>query len=90
MFKPLDYRPLLEQRPAAFAHAIPVRRQRERWPDGAGVRMFVRVLRLLNDYPAALIKAVMTQALITAWSGIKAGSLALRLLLEVRQQYLLD
>jgi hypothetical protein len=78
LFDPLHYLPLLEQRPAAFEHAIPVRRWRadwpaayhqllarlrERWPDGAGVRMFVRVLRLLNDYPAALLEAAITQAL---------------------------
>jgi transposase len=78
LFDPLHYLPLLEQRPAAFEHAIPVRRWRadwptayhqllarlrERWPDGAGVRMFVRVLRLLNDYPAALVEAAITQAL---------------------------
>jgi len=78
LFDPLHYLPLLEQRPAAFEHAIPVRRWRaewpaayhqllarlrERWPDGAGVRMFVRVLRLLNDYPATLLEQAITQAL---------------------------
>jgi transposase len=78
LFDPLHYLPLLEQRPAAFEHAIPVRRWRadwpaayhlllarlrERWPDGEGVRMFVRVLRLLNDAPAALLEAAISQAL---------------------------
>jgi len=78
LFDPLHYLPLLEQRPGAFEHAIPMRRWRadwpavyqhvltrlrERWPDGDGVRMFVRILRLLNDYPAALLEQAMTQAL---------------------------
>lgn len=78
VFDPRHYLPLLEQRPGAFEHAIPMRRWRadwpaiyhqvlaqvrERWPDGAGVRMFVRILRLLDDYPAALLEQAMTQAL---------------------------
>ena len=78
LFDPLHYLALLEQRPAAFEHAIPVRRWRadwpaiyhqvlarlrERWPEGEGVRMFVRILRLLGDYPAALLEHAMTQAL---------------------------
>ena len=78
LFDPLHYLPLLEQRPAAFEHAIPMRRWRadwpaayhqllarlrEHWPDGEGVRMFVRVLRLLNDAPAALLDQAITQAL---------------------------
>jgi transposase len=78
LFDPLHYLALLEQRPAAFEHAIPMRRWRadwpaiyhqvlarlrERWPDGDGVRMFVRILRLLSDYPATLLEQAMTQAL---------------------------
>jgi hypothetical protein len=78
IFDPLHYLPLLEQRPAAFEHAIPMRRWRagwplaytrllarlrERWPDGQGVREFVRVLRLLSDYPAALLEQAIGQAL---------------------------
>jgi transposase len=78
LFDPRHYLSLLEQRPGAFEHAIPMRRWRadwpaiyhqtlaqvrERWPDGAGVRMFVRILRLLEDYPAALLEQAMTQAL---------------------------
>ena len=75
---PLHYLPLLEQRPAAFDHAIPIRRWRaawpvaytrvlfrlrERWPDGHGVREFVRVLRVLTTYPAPLLTAAIEQAL---------------------------
>jgi len=78
LFDPLHYLPLLEQRPAAFEHAIPLRRWRadwpaayhlflarlrERWPDGEGVRMFVRVLRLLNEVSASLLEAAISQAL---------------------------
>lgn len=78
IFDPLHYLPLLEQRPAAFEHAKPMRRWREdwplaykrllfrlreRWPDGRGVREFVRVLRLLSDYPAPLLEQAIDQAL---------------------------
>ena len=38
-------------------------RLRERWPDGHGVREFVRVLRVLTTYPAALLTEAIEQAL---------------------------
>jgi len=75
---PLHYLPLLEQRPAAFEHAKPMRRWREgwpdtytrllaqlreRWPEGRGVREFVRILGLLKTTPAPLIEQAMLQAL---------------------------
>ena len=67
---PLHYLPLLEQRPGAFDHAKPIRCWREswssvyerllehlrrKWPDGKGVREFIRILKLHSDYPADLI-----------------------------------
>jgi len=75
---PLHYLPLLEQRPGAFDHAKPIRRWRERWPpvcerlltqlraqwpDGRGVREFVRILKLHRDYPADLVAQAIGQAL---------------------------
>ena len=64
---PLHYLPLLEERPGAFDHAKPIRRWREtwppvyetllsrlreQWPDGRGVREFVRILNLHREHPA--------------------------------------
>ena len=75
---PQHYLPLLEQRPGAFDHAKPIRRWREswppvyerllahlraQWPDGRGVREFVRVLKLHQDHPADLIAQAIEQAL---------------------------
>jgi transposase len=75
---PQHYLPLLERRPGAFDHAKPIRRWREswppvyerllahlraQWPDGRGVREFVRVLKLHQDQPADLIAQAIEQAL---------------------------
>jgi transposase len=75
---PLHYLPLLEQRPGAFEHAKPIRRWREnwppvyerllehlqaKWPEGRGVREFVRILKLHQDHPANLLAQAVTQAL---------------------------
>lgn len=75
---PQHYLPLLERRPGAFDHAKPIRRWREswppvyervlarlraQWPDGRGVREFVRVLKLHQDHPADLIAQAIEQAL---------------------------
>lgn len=75
---PLHYLPLLEQRPGAFEHAKPIRRWREgwpavyeellahlrgQWPDGRGIREFVRVLKLHQEYPAELVEQAVRQAL---------------------------
>jgi len=75
---PLHYLPLLEQRPGAFEHAKPLRQWRTQWPpvyerllatlqaqdDGrGGVREFVQVLKLHQEYPAREIEQAVTQAL---------------------------
>jgi len=77
VFDPLHYLPLLEQRPGAFDHAKPIRRWRKQWspvyeqllaalkeenPNG-GVREFVRVLKLHQEYPAELVEQAITQSL---------------------------
>lgn len=78
IFDPLHYLPLLEQRPGAFQHAKPMRRWRETWPpayerllarlqteqtDSRGVREFVRILRLHEQYPASLVEQAVARAL---------------------------
>jgi hypothetical protein len=78
VFDPLHYLPLLEQRPGAFDHAKPIRRWREhwplcykrllhrlreQWPDGRGIREFVRILQLHQAHPATVIEQAIEQAL---------------------------
>jgi hypothetical protein len=77
-FDPLHYLPLLAQRPGAFEHATPIRRWRETWPDcyttllerlrqrdgdGPGLRTFIAVLQLHQQYAAPLIAQAITDAL---------------------------
>ncbi len=78
VFDPRHYLVLLEQRPGAFEYARPLkgwRKQwpdtyhrlltalREKWPEGRGVKEFVRVLRLHQEAPAAMIEQAVAQAL---------------------------
>jgi len=78
VFDPLHYLPLLEQRPGAFEHAKPMRRWRETWAPayerllarlqaeqthGQGVREFVRILKLHEQYPVNLVEQAVEQAL---------------------------
>ena len=78
LFDPLHYLALLEQRPGAFAHAKPIRRWREswppvyerllthlrtQWPDGRGIREFVRILNLHRTHPAELVEQAVSLAL---------------------------
>lgn len=75
---PQHYLPLLEQRPGAFDHAMPMRRWRQSWPkeyeqllselrrrepEGQGVRQFIAVLRLHEQYPAQQVEQAVHQAL---------------------------
>lgn len=75
---PLHYLNLLEQRPAAFPYAQPLRQWRATWPpvyerllahlqaqqpDGPGIQEFVRILKLHRQYPADLIAQAITEAL---------------------------
>ena len=75
---PLHYLPLLEQRPGAFEHALPLRQWRKEWPavyeqllqrmqaskpDGRGVREFLNILKLHQDYPAKLVEKAVGMAL---------------------------
>jgi len=75
---PLHYLPLLEQRPGAFEHALPLRQWRKEWPagyeqllqrmqaskpDGRGVREFLNILKLHQNYPAKLVEKAVGMAL---------------------------
>jgi transposase len=90
---PLHYLPLLEQRPGAFDHAKPIRRWREgwspayerlldrlraQWPNGRGVREFVRILKLHRDHPADLVAEAVEQALAHSCAHADGVELCLR------------
>ena len=90
---PLHYLPLLEQRPGAFDHAKPIRRWRKnwppvyeqllaqlrsQWPDGRGVREFVRILKLHRDHPTDLVAQAVGQALEYGCAHVDGVQLCLR------------
>ena len=78
VFDPHHYLPILAQRPAAFEHSKPIRRWRENWPevydelliqlkqqypDGAGIRQFIRILQLHREYPVEQMEAAIRDAI---------------------------
>jgi hypothetical protein len=78
VFNPLHYLTLLEQRPGAFEYARPLKQWRKgwpesyqrllstlknKWPEGRGVKEFVRILKLHQDYPAPMVEQAVEQAL---------------------------
>ena len=78
VFDPLHYLFLLEMRPGALEYARPLRqwkadwpasyhhllaRLREQWPDGRGVKEFIRILQLHQQHPAAQVEQAIEQAL---------------------------
>jgi hypothetical protein len=97
IIEPLHYWPLLEQRPGAFEHAIPVRRWRQKWPkvydqlleevrqrfpDGRGVREFIAILKLHQDHPQKLVEQAVALALELGAAHLDGVSLCLRQLQE--------
>jgi len=94
---PLHYLPLLEERPGAFDHAIPIRRWRKEWspeyeqllailrerlPDGRGVREFISILKLHREYPGDLVQKAVTTALRSGAAHLDGVRLCLRQLTE--------
>ena len=78
VFDPLHYLALVEQRPGAFEYARPLkawgkewpaayhqllRLLKDTWPEGRGIKEFVRVLRLHQEYAAPLIEQAVQLAL---------------------------
>jgi transposase len=93
IYDPLHYLPLLEQRPGALQHAKPVRRWRASWPpvyerllaqlqtEEDGLRAFVRILKLHQEYPAHLIEQAVGQALAYGCLHLDGIKLCLRQLM---------
>jgi hypothetical protein len=92
--------PLLEQRPGAFEHAVPIRRWRaawppayeqllaelrDCWPEGRGVREFIAILKLHSEYPAEYVEQAVRHAVELGASHLDGVRLCLRQLLEDRQ-----
>jgi hypothetical protein len=80
VFNPLHYLSLLEQRPGAFEHTIPLRQWRKRWPatyehlltglqqskpEGQGIREFIAILKLHQAHPADLVEQAVAAAVQT-------------------------
>jgi transposase len=76
IFNALHYLPLLERRPGALEYAKPIRAIRESWPavyeralsqlkreDSPGIREFVRILRLQEEFSATEVEAALEAAL---------------------------
>lgn len=97
---PQHYLPLLEQRPAAFEHALPVRRWRARWsaeyehllaelrrrePGGPGVRQFIGVLRLHEHYPAEQVEQAIRLALELGMAHLSGVQACLERLTQAQQ-----
>jgi transposase len=97
ILEPLHYLPLLEQRPGAFEHAVPLRQWRKAWPavyeqllermqaskpEGRGVREFLSVLKLHKDYPAKVIEKAVYMALELGAVHQDGVELCLRQILE--------
>jgi len=97
VIEPLHYWNLLEQRPGAFEHAIPVRRWRKTWPkdydrlleelrerfpEGRGVREFIAILKLHQDHPAKQIEQAVHWAIELGAAHLDGVKLCLSLLQE--------
>lgn len=98
---PWHYLPLLQQRPGAFEHAKPLRRWRKQWPksyelllarlrenkpEGRGVREFLEILKLHQEYPEKRVEQAIEMALTLGAAHLDGVQLCLRQLLEPKEQ----
>ena len=94
---PLHYLGLLEQRPGAFEHALPIRQWRQKWsadyegllsalrqnkPDGNGVREFIAILKLHRTNPPEAVNRAVQQALKLGAAHLDGVQLCLRQLVS--------
>jgi transposase len=78
IFNPVHYLALLEQRPGAFEYAKPLKQWQqewppvyhrvlqllqEKWPEGRGVKEFVRILKLHQDHAAKEVETALYKTL---------------------------
>jgi len=97
---PLHYLGLLEQRPGAFEHALPIRQWRQHWsadyegllralrqnkPDGQGVREFIAILKLHRTNPPEAVNRAVQQALALGAAHLDGVQLCLRQLVAPQE-----
>jgi hypothetical protein len=97
ILNPLHYLGLLEQRPGAFEHAIPIRQWRQNWPadyerllatlrqnktDGSGIREFITILKLHRSYPEEVVNHAVRQALELGAAHLDGVQLCIRQLVS--------
>ncbi len=97
---PLHYLGLLEQRPGAFEHALPIRQWRQHWsadyegllsalrqnkPDGQGVREFIAILKLHHTYSPEAVNRAVQQALKLGAAHLDGVQLCLRQLVSPQE-----
>jgi transposase len=85
LFDPLHYLSLLEQRPGAFEHALPLRQWRKKWPsayekllrglqdskpDGRGIREFIAILKLHQAYSSEVVEKAVAAAVRDGMMGL--------------------
>jgi transposase len=95
------YLPLLQQRPGAFEHTKPLRRWRKQWPksyeqlltslresqpEGRGVREFLEILKLHQEYPEKQVEQAIEMALALGAAHLDGIQLCLRQLLQPKEQ----
>jgi hypothetical protein len=95
------YLPLLQQRPGAFEHTKPLRRWRKQWPksyeqlltslresqpEGRGVREFLEILKLHQEYPEKQVEQAIGMALALGAAHLDGVQLCLRQLLQPKEQ----
>lgn len=96
---PLHYLGLLEQRPGAFEHALPLRQWRKSWPadyerllkellhrspGGSGVREFIAILKLHQACPSDLVARAIHNATTLGAAHLDGVQLCLRELQSVQ------
>ena len=102
ILEPLHYLPLLVQRPGALEHAKPIRQWRrqwprcyerllrhlqQQWPEGQGVRQFIRILQLHRTYPVEAIEQAVELALDYNCAHLDGVTLCLNQLLQPEPNY---
>jgi len=106
VFDPMHYLTLLEQRPGAFEHAIPVRQWRKKWPasyerllrslqehkpEGQGICEFIAILKLHHSYASGRMETAVDAAVSSGMMGLDGVLYQLqRLLLPAPQLDPLD
>ena len=94
----MHYLILLEQRPGAFEHAIPVRQWRKKWPasyerllrslqenkpEGQGIREFISILKLHQSYASGTIEKAVDAAVSSGMMGLDGVMYQLQRLFNV-------